>query len=99
MTNNEVVSTGTESVATATKDYVNPNNAGLASEPIAVGRRIGRMLDSLAEINRWVVEGQIERDCWKFRTDLVDKLRASGWEVKLNSHDKFSVRPPKGKGF
>lgn len=95
MTNNEVVST----CSVVTADYVNPNNAGLASESLVVGRRIGRMLDSLAEINRWVVEGQIEQDCWKFRTELVDKPRASGWEVKLNGKDRFSVRPPKGKGF
>jgi hypothetical protein len=80
-------------------DYVNPNNAGLASESHAVGRRIAKMLDSLASINRWVVEGPIEQDCWKFRTELVEKLRASGWRVSLKANDNFQVLPPKDKEF
>ena len=81
----------------ATKvDYVQPCNAGLQSEPHAVGRRIARMLDSNSElINRFICEGPIEEACYKFRQDVIAQLEASGWRVKITANDRFQVLPPK----
>lgn len=80
-------------------DYVKPNNAGLASESRAVGRRIAKLLDACSDINRWVVEGAIENDCWNFRCQLKEKLEKSGWRVSLNARERFVVLPPKEKRF
>ena len=88
-----------DTVAAVQLDYVKPNNAGLASESHAVGRRIARMLDGLASVNKWVVEGQIENDCWRFRTQLIDKLRESGWRVSIKANDNFQVLPPKDRRY
>ena len=82
---------------TVVKDYVSPNNAGLQSEPAAVGRRIAKLLNSSSElINRFICEGQIETDCWEFRQKLISNLRESGWVVEISeATDKFLVRPPR----
>jgi hypothetical protein len=81
-------------------DYVKPCNAGLASESRAVGRRIAKMLDGLGSLNRFICEGEIESDCWEFRTALIEKLRASGWRVSMREgSENFQVLPPKDKRF
>ena len=77
-------------------DYVQPCNAGLQSEPRAVGRRIARMLDSNSElINRFICTGPIEQACYEFRQRVIADLEASGWRVKINARYRFQVLPPK----
>jgi len=74
--------------------YVQPNDAGLNSTPDAVGRRIAKLLNSLAdEINSWIVGGPIEQDTYAFRMALIAKLEADGWIVKINARDRFTCKP------
>ena len=76
--------------------YCTPSNAGLASEPRAAGRRIGRLLDALGtEVNNFVCEGDIAEDVRQFRISLIEKLRAEGWRIKLNASNKWQVLPPR----
>lgn len=76
-------------------EYCRPWNAGLSSEPRAVGRRLGKLLDALADqINDHIVQGQITQDCWQFRMKLLDKLKADGWRITI-PHNNYQVLPPK----
>lgn len=79
------------------KQYCKPWNAGLASETKSVCRRIGRLIDSLGvEINSNICEGEIVDDVWKFRTDVLTKLRDAGWSVEFVG-DKTRVKAPRGE--
>lgn len=78
------------------KSYCTPHNAGLASEPRAIGRRLGRLLNALAtEINGHVVDGKIADDVWRFRLQLHNRLTADGWRIKAKANG-WTVLPPKG---
>jgi len=72
--------------ATMKHTYCNPQNAGLASEPQAVRKRLGKLLDALADhINSNIAQGQgpgtISYDLLNFRYELIQKLKADGYEV------------------
>jgi predicted RNA-binding Zn-ribbon protein involved in translation (DUF1610 family) len=74
--------------------YVVPLEAGLASEAKAVGRRLAALLDALGDINTWVVEkGELTEKCWEFKTQLIAKLDAEGWRIRI-PRDKYHVLPP-----
>ena len=76
--------------------YVKPNDAGLNSEPRAVGRRLGKLLDALADqVNSWICQGPIDEDVRRFRQELTEKLIADGWEVRVGAHDRYIVKPGK----
>jgi len=78
------------------KAYCIPANAGLASEPKAVARRLSRLLTALAtEINDHVVTGQIADDVRQFRMALHDRLTNSCWRIKATDNG-WRVLPPKG---
>jgi hypothetical protein len=78
--------------------YCIPWNAGLASETPAVQRRLERLLHTLSqEINDNIVQGPIAEEVRQFRINLIEKLRADGWEVyypPINGN-KMRVRAPK----
>lgn len=76
--------------------YVSPNDAGLNSEPRAVGRRLAKLLDALSDnVNSWIANGEIVQEVLDFRRSLVEKLEADGWEVKLNARNHYTVKPTK----
>lgn len=76
--------------------YVQPNDAGLASTPAAVGKRMAKLLDSLSdEMNRWIAGGPIVDEVYDFKVKLLEKIKADGWEVKINARDKYTVKPTK----
>lgn len=74
--------------------YCEPWCAGLLSEPRAVGRRIGKLLDSLDMVNRHVCKGEITDDAEDFRAKLLEKLRAEGWRITAGD-TRWKVLPPK----
>jgi len=77
--------------------YCKPSEAGLASEGRAVARRLSRLLTSLGnEINNFVVSGDIEREVWEFKCQLITRLKADGWRVEANEREGYTVRLPKG---
>ena len=77
--------------------YCIPLEAGLASEGPAVGRRIARLLKALGdEVQSLIVSGQVIEDVWRFRTDLITKLREDGWRIKVLESGRLSVLVPKG---
>lgn len=77
------------------KAYCKPWNADRASEPRAVGRRLGKLLDALADqINEHIADGNIVEDCWIFKMDLMDRLREDGWRITV-SRNNYQVLPPK----
>lgn len=81
-----------------TGKYCTPHNAGLASEPHAVGRAIAKALDAMSNVNNWLVEageGTIENDMWTMRMSIIDKLKAEGWRIST-PRNRYSVLPPKG---
>lgn len=73
--------------------YVKPAEAGLASEARAVGRRIGKLLDSLGDVNRNVAEGTISDECSDFRQAMIEKLVQNGWRVTIPANS-YRVLPP-----
>ena len=74
--------------------YVSPQDAGLHSEPRAVGRRIARLLDALADnVNSWIAAGPITADVSIFRDELIEHLRADGWIVSIDARDHYRVKP------
>lgn len=76
--------------------YCVPNEAGLASEAGAVGRRIARLLNALGDLNRWICEGKLEQDCYDFRVKIIEQLRAEGWRVSMREgSENFQVLKPK----
>ena len=81
--------------------YCKPQEAGLASEARAVGRRIAALLDTLDEFTWALMEdggpdsNTLPNDCRLFRRTMIEKLEAEGWRLKVKSNDKWSVLPPK----
>lgn len=79
--------------------YCVPREAGLASEGKAVARRLGKLLSSLGnEINNYVTnggQGSIAEEVWKFKCQLITKLKADGWRVEATDAGGYSVRLPK----
>ena len=76
-----------------TEEYCKPWCAGLASEPRAVGRRLGKLLDALDTIDRNSCEGGVTESAYNLKIEMLDKLRAEGWRITAN--DKWQVLPPK----
>ncbi len=71
--------------------YCKPWNAGLASSPSAVNRRLAKLLDALADqINPDIVEGDINDDIWNFRCSLIKRLEADGYKITVPK-DRFRV--------
>lgn len=77
--------------------YCTPLEAGKQSEAAAVGRRIGRLLDSLGAVNTWVCQGDLTRHCDRIGDCLRRRLRAEGWRITVNAFDCWQVLPPKRK--
>lgn len=78
-----------------TDRYCDPWNAGLDSETPAVCRRVGRLLDALAnEINMNTVQGGILEDLRRYRFELQQRLEADGWTFSYVGGDRIRVRPP-----
>jgi hypothetical protein len=81
--------------STEPKPYCNPNEAGLASTSRAVGRRLGRILDALdTEISWAVCSGDILEDVRDLAFKMREKLKAEGWRITVNRHDRWQVLPP-----
>ena len=77
--------------------YAVPNEAGLASEAGAVGRRLGKLLDSLGDVNEWIIErGELTEDLWEMKVKLIERLKADGWRISIPKNS-YKVLPPKGK--
>jgi len=77
--------------------YIKPNNAGLASEPKAVARRLGRLLTSLAvEINEYTIErGELTEELHALRMKIHETAQAEGWRIKATANG-WRVLQPKG---
>ena len=75
--------------------YVIPGESGLFSTSAAVGRRIGKVLDSLETLSWAVCEGEITDDTRNLKAKMIDRLRAEGWRVSINGRDRWQVLPPK----
>lgn len=75
------------------ESYVKPAEAGLASEARAVGRKIGKLLDALGDVNRFVAEGTISDECGDFRHAMIEKLVENGWRVTIPANS-YRVLPP-----
>lgn len=77
------------------KPYCKPHNAGLASEPSAVCKRIADLFTALeTEINTFIVEGEIINDLYAFRRLLRERLEADGWTLAYGKSDRIKVRQP-----
>lgn len=77
--------------------YAVPHEAGLASEAKAVGKRLGELLDSLGNMNNFLIEqGEFTDTCWQFKVNLIEKLKADGWRISIPNNN-YKVLPPKGK--
>lgn len=75
--------------------YCKPWNAGLASEPSAVCRRLGRLITALDdEITSNVVQGKIVDDVRAFRFCLIERLEAEGWTLSYDGGNRMKVRTP-----
>lgn len=62
--------------------YCEPWNAGLASEPKAVARRLARLLNTLGtEINDHIARGELPEELRQLRMRMLEKLRAEGWRI------------------
>ncbi len=77
--------------------YLIPCEAGLASDRKAVCRRVGKMLDALSEVNGWVAEGELQQECFDFKSSVIRKLTDEGWSVRVPK-DRYIVRAPKNYG-
>lgn len=75
--------------------YCIPNEAGLASEGRAVGRRISKLLDALEDLNSCLCGGDIIEEKYAYKFALLEKLRAEGWRCSVNARDCWQVLPPK----
>lgn len=75
--------------------YCEPWNAGLASEPKAVCKRLSRLLMALGdEINDHIVKGEICDELREFRFSIQQKLEAEGWSFSYDGGDRLKVREP-----
>lgn len=78
--------------------YCKPWNAGLASEPQAVARRLGRLITALdEEITGNVVQGSIVEQIRGFRFVLIERLEAEGWTMSYDGGSRMKVRSPGSK--
>ena len=77
-----------------TERYCDPIVAGLSSEPAAVGRKLGKLLDALDEVNSNICDGAVVDRVHAMRVELLDKLRAEGWRISAGD-TKWKVLPPK----
>lgn len=75
--------------------YCVPSESGLASEARAVGRRIGKILDSLGSVDWHIASGPIVEDCHTLGVKIRESLIADGWRITVNAHDRWIVLPPK----
>ena len=77
-------------------EYCKPWNAGLQSETRAVGRRLGRLLDSLAdEINPNIASGPIVEELVEVRFKIIRSLTADGWIITI-PNNRYIVKRAKG---
>ena len=79
--------------------WCEPWCAGLASEPRAVGKRLGELLTALGRIDSNIVKGSLANELWKTRIALHERLKAEGWRITA-TRDGWKVLPPvtkKGK--
>jgi hypothetical protein len=60
------------------KPYCKPWNAGLASEPRAVGRTIAKLMDALQQVNGNIVDGPIIDDVVALKVKILESMRADG---------------------
>jgi hypothetical protein len=78
------------------KKYCEPLNAGLYSETAHVCKRLGKLLDALETITHNHVNGTIADDLSNFRRDIIDNLKAQGYDVSINPRtDNWKVKAPK----
>ena len=71
-----------------------PWNAGLASEPQAVGKLLGQLLTVLGEVNSNVIHGELVDQLWALRVTLHDQLTAVGWRIRAKEGHGWKVLPP-----
>ena len=76
--------------------YCKPWNAGLCSEPRAVGRRLAKLMNALdTEINSNIAEGELVEDVRTLRVRMLDKLKAEGWRITHHGDRGWKVLPPR----
>lgn len=79
--------------------YCEPLCAGKESEPRKVGRYIGNLLDALDYVNSNRIKNHghsIVKACNDLQYQVMQKLRAEGWTIKVNNNgNKWQVLPPK----
>lgn len=79
----------------ASDPYCRPLNAGLASEPKAVARRLARLVRAVDdEVNSMVVSGRVLDDLREFRKALCKGLAEDGWDWTFGGSDRLKFRPP-----
>jgi hypothetical protein len=79
-------------------DYCRPFNAGLASTPQAIGKRLGRLIDALGrEVTSHVASGRLVDEIWRFRAHMIEQLQAEGWRTRAGD-TRFVVLPPVKEG-
>ena len=76
--------------------YVRPYDAGLASEPAAVGRRIGKLIDALENLDMLTESGPgtLAYEVREFRINIINKLQAEGWRCGYRGGDHYKVLIP-----
>lgn len=74
--------------------YLKPHEAGLNSEARAVGRKVGALLDALDGLDHYCAAGELVEEVREFKLRVLNELRAEGWRIKVNGHDRWQVLPP-----
>lgn len=81
--------------------YCKPQEAGLASEARAVGRRVAELLDALSSFSWSIVDeggmdaNTLPNDCRMVKMSIIEKMRDEGWRIRVKENGKYSVLPPK----
>lgn len=75
--------------------FIKPLNTGSRSTGKAAGKKLGALLDALDGLDSFTIAGDGLAMLSKFRSELVDGLKAEGWEIKVSPKDTWKVTPPK----
>jgi hypothetical protein len=74
--------------------YCRPLCAGLTSEPRAVAKDLGRLIDAIDGIDSGNVQGRIRDDLRAFRETIIRGLESEGWTLSYDGTNSMKVREP-----
>lgn len=73
--------------------YLDPHEAGLASEARAVGRRAAAVLNALGDLNANLASGTLIDECFRLKGEMIRRLEEDGWRVSIPGNS-YRVLPP-----